>query len=244
MENTEIKKIDSQNTEQIKANSISISEQESDFVLISKKTEKLASAVYLITGLFSDSEPMKWTLRKKVSELLSFILTYKNIRQSEFPSFMQGVKTRVHEVVSLMDVCVLGGLLSQMNFSIIEKEFSNLINLISNYKHKTDSTNGVIPVSFFDSTNFSNISPEYHSATVKDNGFLKDTSAFKSNNRQGIILSLLKKKKDLSIKDIATIIKDVSEKTIQRELVSLIEAGVITKTGERRWSKYSLNVPK
>ncbi len=244
MENTEIKKITDQSGEQNAPNSIVVSDQESDFILISKKTEKLASAVYLITGLFSDSEPMKWTLRKKVSELLSFILTYKNIRQSEFPLFVQGVKTRVHEVISLMDVGVLGGLLSQMNFSIIEKEFSNLVNLISNYKHKTDSTNGVIPASFFDSTNLNLSTPEYRGFSVKDTVSIKDNNAFKSNNRQSIILGLLKKKKDLSIKDIATIIKDVSEKTIQRELVSLIEAGVITKTGERRWSKYSLNVPK
>lgn len=244
MENTDIKKMDPQDSEHNKPNSISFSEQESDFTFISKKTEKLASAVYLITGLFSDSEPMKWTLRKKVSELLSFILTYKNIRQSEFPSFVMGVNTRIQEVVSLMDVCVLGGLLSQMNFSIIEKEFSNLVALISNYKHITDSSNGIIPNSFFDTTNYISNNHEYHTSTIKDIGSVKDTNAFKSNNRQGIILGLLKKKKDLSIKDIATIIKDVSEKTIQRELVSLIEAGVITKTGERRWSKYSLNIPK
>ncbi len=244
MENTEINKITEPSAEQKAPISIAISEQESDFVLLSKKTEKLASAVYLITGLYSDSEPMKWTLRKKVSELLSYILTYKNIRQSEFPSFVQGVKTRVHEVVSLMDVCVLGGLLSQMNFSIIEKEFSNLVNLISNYKHKTDSTNGIIPVSFFESTNLTFSTPEHRNFSVKDTSFIKDSGAFKSNNRQSIILGLLKKKKDLSIKDIATIIRDVSEKTIQRELVSLIEAGIITKTGERRWSKYSLNIPK
>jgi DeoR/GlpR family transcriptional regulator of sugar metabolism len=36
------------------------------------------------------------------------------------------------------------------------------------------------------------------------------------------------------------VIKDVSEKTIQRELISLIEAGIILKTGERRWSRYSI----
>lgn len=244
MENTDNNRIDSPAVEQNKPVSIANSDQDSDFISVSKKTEKLASAVYLITGHFSDSEPMKWTLRKKVSELLSFILTYKNIRQSELPSFVQEVKTKVHEIISLMDVCVLGGLLSQMNFSIVEKEFVNMINLISNYKQKSDSTNGVIPASFFDAVHFAPGFHQSHLTTVKDTSFVKDTNAFKSNNRQGIILGLLRKKKDLSIKDIATIIKDVSEKTIQRELVSLIEAGIITKTGERRWSKYSLNTPK
>ena len=40
--------------------------------------------------------------------------------------------------------------------------------------------------------------------------------------------------------DIAQTIRDCSEKTIQRELIALIQGGIVKKTGERRWSKYSL----
>jgi len=43
-----------------------------------------------------------------------------------------------------------------------------------------------------------------------------------------------------TVKDIAEIITDVSEKTIQRELNSLIEKGQVVREGERRWSKYSV----
>ena len=35
-------------------------------------------------------------------------------------------------------------------------------------------------------------------------------------------------------------VRDVSEKTIQRELQALVEAGKVTRTGERRWTTYSL----
>jgi hypothetical protein len=45
---------------------------------------------------------------------------------------------------------------------------------------------------------------------------------------------------EATIKDIAEVITDVSEKTIQRELNSLIEKGQVMRQGERRWSKYSL----
>ncbi len=45
---------------------------------------------------------------------------------------------------------------------------------------------------------------------------------------------------EATIKDIAEVITDVSEKTIQRELNSLIEKGQVIRQGERRWSKYSL----
>ena len=44
------------------------------------------------------------------------------------------------------------------------------------------------------------------------------------------------------IKEVSNIVPDVSEKTIQRELLNLVSEGVLKKTGEKRWSKYSLKV--
>lgn len=75
-----------------------------------------------------------------------------------------------------------------------------------------------------------------------EKGHLKDFSsvAVKKNRRQSLVISLLKKKKEIMIKDLMGIITDCSEKTIQRELSALVESGLLKKTGERRWTKYSL----
>jgi predicted transcriptional regulator of viral defense system len=54
------------------------------------------------------------------------------------------------------------------------------------------------------------------------------------------IKTVLEAKPQATIKDIAEVITDVSEKTIQRELNSLIEKGQVMREGERRWSKYSV----
>ena len=35
-------------------------------------------------------------------------------------------------------------------------------------------------------------------------------------------------------------LKDVSEKTVQRELFALVKEGVLKKEGEKRWSVYKL----
>jgi hypothetical protein len=59
------------------------------------------------------------------------------------------------------------------------------------------------------------------------------------NKRTGLILEFVRKHKNVSIKDISKVIRDVSEKTIQRELALLIQQGLIEKRGERRWSVYS-----
>ena len=59
-------------------------------------------------------------------------------------------------------------------------------------------------------------------------------------SRRTRILKLIKDNREVAIKDIVAYFPDVSEKTIQRELVYLSDSGVLKKTGERRWSRYSL----
>jgi hypothetical protein len=59
-------------------------------------------------------------------------------------------------------------------------------------------------------------------------------------DRGARIKTVLEAKPAATIKDIAEVITDVSEKTIQRELNSLIEKGQVVREGERRWSKYSI----
>ncbi len=61
-----------------------------------------------------------------------------------------------------------------------------------------------------------------------------------ASNRQHLIIETIRAKGELSIKDLTDVIKGCSEKTIQRELISLVNAGVLLKAGERRWSRYSI----
>ncbi len=64
----------------------------------------------------------------------------------------------------------------------------------------------------------------------------KDTKISRRNS----ILKVIKDKKSVTIKDIMSVISDCSEKTIQRELVSLMKDGILKREGEKRWAKYSL----
>ena len=215
-----------------------------DFVFIYKKTEKLATAIYMVTNLFSDDEPMKWILRKKASELMSFILGYKEVLLSEQEDFAYKAKTKILEIISLLQISSQGGLISEMNFSILKQEFLNLIITLDSSKiFNKESMKVTISKTFFDVpiTSVHNDLTEMSYITKRtEDDVIKDKDTFKRSNRQNIILNLLKKKKELTIKDISQVIKDCSEKTIQRELISFINAGVLKKNGQRRWSKYSL----
>ena len=61
----------------------------------------------------------------------------------------------------------------------------------------------------------------------------------RKENRKNIILNTIQKKGSVTIKDISAVVRDCSEKTIQRELLALVGERVLIKEGERRWSVYS-----
>lgn len=73
--------------------------------------------------------------------------------------------------------------------------------------------------------------------SVSEEGGMTDV---KTRSRREQIIDFLRDNTDATIKDIMGIIKDCSEKTIQRELMSMIKDNIIVREGERRWSKYKL----
>lgn len=66
----------------------------------------------------------------------------------------------------------------------------------------------------------------------------KSTPPKGQSERTQRILDYIRLKGSVSIKEIASTIKGCSEKTIQRELISLIQEGLVRRVGERRWSHY------
>lgn len=61
-----------------------------------------------------------------------------------------------------------------------------------------------------------------------------------NTERQESILAVLRSKGPSYIKDISMIVREVSEKTIQRELSVLVSKGTVVRKGDRRWTTYEL----
>ncbi len=60
------------------------------------------------------------------------------------------------------------------------------------------------------------------------------------NERRTAILRIIKDKGEVTIKDISNAIKNVSEKTIQRELISLVSERTLKREGDKRGSRYMI----
>lgn len=217
------------------------------------KSQKLATALYLITGFFSDNEPLKWKLRDLSSRLISVSLLIKG-NYFRHNSGVLEMRAIITEITSLLLVLKQAGLISEMNYSIINQEFSSLLSLISPSEEFESFGEMHIKRSFFASPEITQNETDHMIASasvartapkgIKDKltEDLKDFSvvAVKKNGRQSIIINLLKRKKEIMIKDVSPLIDGCSDKTIQRELLSMVHNGILNKVGEKRWSRYSL----
>jgi predicted transcriptional regulator len=216
-----------------------------DNIYLYKKTEKIVSALYLLSSFISDKEPLKWQIREAGLKLLSQILSL-----SDRP--IQGVYL-ITLILSFLEAGYIGGIISSMNFSILKTELENLVTLVD-LEEKNRLKGAVFTDNFFvpdlpDKSLFSSGISKGHNIlsnrrlSFKNNeSKIKDKSnrLFERTNRQDIIIDLLKKNKELGIKDFVSAIKDCSEKTVQRELATLVAKGQVKKEGEKRWSRYSL----
>lgn len=71
----------------------------------------------------------------------------------------------------------------------------------------------------------------------------KQSSPSKSSkeDRRAKVLSTLRQLGEVTIRDLATRITNVSEKTLQRDLAGLIADNLVIKQGDKRWATYRLN---
>jgi hypothetical protein len=220
------------------------------------KTEKLVTALYMITDIIDKDEPIRSKLRTLGAEIISDI--------SHPSSARVAFAGRIDEVISFLNIARAMGFISEMNYSILRKEFLELQTSVNqNLETKkiwldeflSESNQSAIPVdkghirigvqkpgtlmkalSVMDMSDRNSVS-DRHSHS-KDFDFLK-------KERRYEIISAIKRNGDsATITDIKNNAKghlvSCGEKTLQRELVSMIKDGVLDKTGEKRWSRYSI----
>jgi hypothetical protein len=215
-----------------------------------KKTQKIVSAIYLVTSLIKDIEPVRGSLRSAADELLK-----DTVRTVTFLSkdteLLKKIERDLLEIISFLGVAKVATLVSEMNAEILEREVLNLHQNIID----ADSSSPIISSNFFtvttaESTTISKGHEDKGQTMMSYKTAVKNMPASpptiqkvsqkNDSGRRDLILNIVRKNIKVGIKDISSVVKDCSEKTIQRELTALVDEGVLKKEGDRRWSRYSL----
>jgi hypothetical protein len=254
---------DHANNDPLKWKSLGFFSAEEYLLYIFKKTEKITAALYLVSGLLKDDEPMKWELRDHGMELMSSSFIASSNVPGDKSSVIQSLFSSALETISLLNVARISNLISEMNHALLVREIDNVVAMLRDRLAESAENAGyVLSENFFKTPNlFSsgfrfdgksgfvggreqeirNPKSETRNNDLKSSSNVGHSSTqVKKSQRQEQIINVLKGQSNLTIKDFSKVIKDCSEKTIQRELIELVEKGIVKKEGERRWSRYSL----
>lgn len=204
-------------------------------VFIYKKAERLAKAMHLIAPAFVESVALQNRIDAIAVGLVDAALLPPGAARS-------ALSRELLTLSSILSIARVGGLLSSMNAELISREAHILLQEVAVYEEPrlfldeaptlSSIAKQALKKGSSEPKRIVSINPARVGPASGGKGHIKD--------RREAIMSVIRHKKQAHIKDISTVIRDVSEKTIQRELLALIVDGIVNKQGERRWSTYSL----
>lgn len=233
------------------------------------QTMKITEALYRTTDLFSDAEPLKWSLRDSAVKILNTISdisshpSYQELRSAQI------LERMIESLCYKLDLAVGGTFVARSNFDVLEREYKSLSEKICNIdffgaallEKSTEKKNQISigsdildisdkrtlavqksPIEFSTNTMYVHGSPT--STVAAEVGLPTSVAQIKSptsvlSDRKGIILNLIKERGPSSVGDMRKLVDmSLSEKTIQRDLNAMAEAGILKREGEKRWRRY------
>ena len=205
-----------------------IKNSEKSYDYIVERLQKLTEALYRVTDLFSDKEPLKWSLRDNAIELYSKLTS---IRRNS--SNFQDVIEYANRIIRILEIASTGTIVSSMNFDILRKEYINLMSVVEGNKEV------IIP-----EISIGQIKTKEIETPIKP---VRETvlkrKGLHSEERKKKIIDFLKQNGERTIKEISVIFTGISEKSIQRDLSDLVKIGQLISKGEKRWRTYLFSKP-
>lgn len=202
---------------------------------VCEHVQKITEALYRVTDIFPDKEPLKWYLR---DEGLILFKTFMKLRDSsvyERMKYIDKIERAVPHMVHALDLSSSGTFISRKNFEVLCREYGTLLEFVKE-KREDFLPASVKELSIAPFKDFPNA---FGKITYDEEGNGDSVNSPLNPERKEKILSLIRERGEVSVGDIAAFFTDVGEKTIQRDLIALTRDGVLKKYGDKRWRRYS-----
>lgn len=239
--------------------------------VIVKKTEKVATAIYMVTDFIREDEPLRKELRTLSLGLVSRARKIHARSHDNHYALTDDVARATEEIKGLLELGMTIGMISEMNGKILFSELGKIVEdlrkvygekktlvrmhpgyanvLLSEDMFRVEGEKAIDRALLEDKGHILNGQQKVENVRKEEpkDTPIKSMSVSKNKDigskiaRRNDVLNIIKSKGQVSVKDIVSILKDTGEKTIQRELLSLVKEGVLVKEGEKRWTMYRMN---
>ena len=234
-----------------------LSQDSNYFNNVFKKTEKILSVtLYILAELHDDKKTNLQieTIKDKVMKAHESALGTLSLQPQQLDHGLSAFQYQLVGLESSLRIAQMSGVIPLDIFQLLQEQIDTIYRYLNNHYVKRspvsveELTQTVVAKSNPNATtNTKSTSkpPARRQQRVQIPAGDISTDAYlvysQLTDRAERIKTVLEAKPQATVKDVAEVITDVSEKTIQRELNSLIEKGQVIREGERRWSKYSVS---
>lgn len=217
-----------------------------------RRAERISAALHLLTNHVAADEPVRETLRREAIDLLVCALSLRDVMRVAGSDNARAFSERVRILISHVRILAVSGFVSAQNAQVMIEALDELGSYVA-ASERTPLSESVV-LSRDELMDIGSIRPQRSARDIKDTMVVKDNSAVSDGRntsvtkpahqgqqtvRQRNIVEVLRTSGELGIREIAAHLPEYSEKMIQRELLNLVAAGTVTKTGLKRWSRYA-----
>jgi hypothetical protein len=116
-----------------------------------KKTERVTAALYLVTNLLSFNEPARVRLRERALAILSDVLSLTSSEGKALHVWAHGIALMTAEIAAILDVSRIAGHISEMNCSVLTREYEGLSHIAREHADTRATPQGhvFLPEDFF-----------------------------------------------------------------------------------------------
>ena len=213
---------------------------------IFKKTEKIISVVFYIlnnTDTDKRSETHIGNIAGKAHFAHENALRSLEVKLANAKEVLEQFAQALIALDSTLRISNASGVITQEVLGVVTGEIDTVLRSLSPYISNETSISSMLSSQMASSAASSTTpSSAQVPAPRKAPAGSQNTApkASPSPDRRTRIQTIVEAKGEASIKDISEIITDCSEKTVQREINTMIADNIIQRHGERRWSKYSI----
>lgn len=224
-----------------------LAEDSAYYTNIFKKTERVVSVCFYILSFIPEGgrgEVHARAMSSRASAVYNLVLESLSWTEPGLRERLLGVQAQLVGLLGVVHIATAARVLTRELESVITAELDLVVRYLRNHYLVTDtSATNVVPASRqTERPAAPRPARVANRVTIPKGDISSDAHLVYSRltDRGERIKTVLEAKPEATIRDIAEVITDVSEKTIQRELNSLIDKGQVMRQGERRWSKYSV----
>jgi len=236
-------------------NKLTIQSPKPIYEFVNKKTEKIVTALYMVTDCMDTDDALKGKLRLLSVELLSDMYKLSALPPMDKNNHISISVARVYELISFIDIASMIGFISEMNSTILSRELNNLITELKSHETRSNHFSFTLSEKMFEVerpleenkniASMDNIKDNYKGQNIKDK-VVFPISLKSSFRNQARVIDYKDYNKNLQNKDerankILAIIKD-SKNNLNQNGVSIKDVSVVLTDCSEKTIQRELNV--